>query len=101
MLESTSVLQRYGSLELALVAWRHAMTHTADEPWMRSDVLCYEFLTGRLDVNVLVADRERNARAIHWYIVKATKRLESKRPLILDSGDIGMAEGLDYFGVAR
>ena len=58
-------------------------------------------MTGRLDVNVLVAGRERNARAIPWYIVKATKKLESKRPLILDSGDIGMAERLDYFGVAR
>jgi len=28
MLESTSVLQRYGSLELVFVAWEYAMTHT-------------------------------------------------------------------------
>ena len=61
---------------------------------MRSDGLCYEVLMRRHEMNPFGVDHWRNSLAVFGYVEKAEKIFEHKRPFILDSGDIGMAEGV-------
>jgi hypothetical protein len=95
MLGTATVLQKYGSQMGVIASWELAFTHAADGAYMRSDGICYHFLAGRLSMNVMEAEPQRSGLAMLGYIERATRKFENKRPLILDSGDVGMAEGVD------
>jgi hypothetical protein len=94
MLGAASVAQRYESSALAMESWKYALTHAWDGMHMQADDLCYENLIGNVQVP-WHQDYWRTVLAMEAYMENAPKKFEHKRPLIMDTGDIGMAEGVD------
>ena len=96
MLGTATVLKRYDSSALAVQAWKTALTHAWDGMHMSADDLCYEYLMGRNTEDIpWHTDYWRRVLALPAYLENAPKRFEHKRPLILDTGEISMAEGVD------
>jgi hypothetical protein len=62
---------------------------------MQADDLCYEDLVGRNTQVPWHQDYWRTVLAMEAYMQNAPKKFEHKRPLILNTGEIVMAEGVD------
>jgi hypothetical protein len=96
MLGSVSVLKKYGSSSVAIQAWKTALTHAWDGMHMSADDLCCERLIGRnTEVVTWHSDYWRTELALPSYLENAPEKFENKRPLILNTGKVGMGEGVE------